>query len=136
MYDQGQGVAQNDAEAMKWYRLAADQGLAVAQFGLAAHYASGEGVPQNDAEVMKWLRLAADQGYDSAQFILGTKYAEGQGVPKDDVQAHMWFNLSAAQGDQGAVEYRDVVTKRMTPAQIAEAQKLARDWKPTTQPPR
>jgi len=63
-------------------------------------------------------------------------YANGQGVPQDDVRAHMWSNLSAAQGDQGAAKNRDIVAQHMTPAQTDEAQKLAREWKPTKQPPR
>jgi TPR repeat protein len=63
-------------------------------------------------------------------------YDSGWGVPQDYVKAHMWFNLSAAQGEQDAAEDRDKVAQRMTSAQIAEAQKLAREWKPTTQPHR
>jgi FOG: TPR repeat, SEL1 subfamily len=136
MYDNGQGVPQNDAEAVKWFRLAADQGDASAQFNLGTMYDKGEGVPQNYAEAAKWYRLAADQGDADAQYNLGIMYAKGQGVPQDYVSAHMWFNLSAAQGNQNAVKGRDITARRMTPAQIAEAQKLAREWKPTKQPPR
>ena len=62
-------------------------------------------------------------------------YAKGDGVPQDYVRAHMWFSLSAAQGEQSAVKGLEMAELRMTPAQIAEAQKLARDWKPATQPP-
>jgi uncharacterized protein len=66
-------------------------------------------------------------------------YNKGQGVPQDYVQAHMWFNLSAGRSPLGdvhdaAVQERDTVATKMTPAQIAEAQKLAREWKPTKQP--
>jgi TPR repeat protein len=57
-------------------------------------------------------------------------YAQGQGVPQDYVPAHMWFDLAAAQGEKDATELRDSLAKKMTPAQIAEAQKLAREWKP------
>jgi TPR repeat protein len=76
----------------------------------------------------------ADQGNAHAQFNLGAMYANGQGVPQDYVRAHMWFNLSAAQGEKNANKQRDLVAKRMTEAQIAEAQKLAREWKPTKGP--
>ena len=62
-------------------------------------------------------------------------YAEGRGVPQDFVSAHMWFNLAAAQGEKNAAEYREKVADGMTPAQTAEAQKLAREWKPTTAQP-
>jgi TPR repeat protein len=93
-------------------------------------YAKGQGVPVNYVEALKWFRLAADQGVASAQNNLGLMYANGWGVPQDYVRAHIWFNLSAAQGDQNAAETRDRILKRMTPAQIAEAQKLAREWQP------
>jgi TPR repeat protein len=130
MYFWGRGVPQNDAEALKWYRLAADQGNASGQYFLGRLYADGEGVPQNYAEALKWFRLAADQGDASTQYFLGLMYANGEGVPQDYVRAHMWFNLSAAKGDQVAARNRDNISKLMTPAQIAEAQKLAREWRP------
>jgi TPR repeat protein len=114
---------------VKWYRLAARQGNATAQFNLALIYANGRGVPQNYAEAVRY-RLAADQGDAEAQNNLGLLYAYGNGVTQDYVTAHMWFNLSAAQGDGEAVKSREAVARRMTPAQIAEAQKLAREWKP------
>ena len=117
---------QDDAQAAKWTRLAADQGNASAQYRLGLMYYNGRGVPQDYAEAAKWFRLAADQGYAYARYSLGVMYEHGQGVPQDDVQAHMWFNLAAAQGD----ENRDRVEKNMTSQQIAQAQELARNWKP------
>jgi TPR repeat protein len=60
-------------------------------------------------------------------------YAHGLGVPQDYVEAHMWLNLSAAQGDREAKKYRDWLAEKMTPSQIAEAQRLAREWKPKGQ---
>jgi uncharacterized protein len=63
-------------------------------------------------------------------------YAEGHGVPRDYVTAHMWFNLVAVNGDKDAVKALDEVAAKMTPAQVAEAQKLAREWKPTSTPAR
>jgi len=87
-------------------------------------------VPQNYTEAVEWFRKAADQGNAIAQQNLGVSYANGEGVPQDYVSAHMWFNLSAAQGDANAIKNRDIIAQRMTPAQIAEAQKLAREWKP------
>jgi TPR repeat protein len=123
-------VPQNDAEAVKWYRLAADQGDARAQFNLGFSYDNGRGVPQNHAEALKWFRLAADQGNANAQNDLAVMYAKGEGVPPDFVRAHMWFNLSAMRGEQRAAKNKDNIAKRMTPAQIAEAQKLVREWQP------
>jgi TPR repeat protein len=57
-------------------------------------------------------------------------YDNGEGVPQDNVTAHMWFNLAAANGFKEAVRNRDMVARYMTPAQVEEAQKLAREWKP------
>ena len=80
-------------------------------------------------------RPLAEQGNANAQYNLGTFYDNGLGVPLDKVRAYMWFSLSAAQGREGAAAFRDLIARRMTPAQIAEAQKLAREWKPNTQSP-
>jgi uncharacterized protein len=72
-------------------------------------------------------RLSKEDDDAGAQRNLGFMYYKGQGVPLNYVRAHMWFNLSAAQGDQAAVKSRDLVAQLITPAQIAEAQKLARE---------
>lgn len=131
MYDAGQGVPENDVEAAKLYRLAADQGLASAQVSLGIKYQLGEGVPENWADAVKWYRLAADQGDRGGQYVLGRMYADGRGVPENYVDAYKWFVLALAQGN-GLAEYdRDLLRGKMTPAQIAEAQKLAAEWKPT-----
>ena len=61
---------------------------------------------------------------------LGVMYAVGQGVPQDLARVHMWFSLAAAQGDESATKNQDISARRMTPAQIAQAQKLVREWKP------
>ena len=74
--------------------------------------------------------LAAEQGDAHGQSNLGLSYAKGEGVPQDYILAHMWFNLAAAQGNANAIKGRDMVAGAMTPAQIAEAQRLAREWKP------
>jgi uncharacterized protein len=124
------------ATASKHFRPLADQGIAAAQNNLGVLYENGQGVSQNYAEAAKWFRLAADQGSATAQFNLGLLYAKGQGVPQDYVLAHIWFNLSATQGNQAAKRDRDKAAQFMTMAQIVKAQRLAREWKPTTQPPR
>jgi TPR repeat protein len=123
----GQGVAQDYAEAAKWYRLAAEQGDASAQNSLAFMYDTGKGVKKDYAEAAKWYRLAAQQGNSSAQSNLGAMYANGQGVAQDYVKAHSWYQLSTLNGSTGAVKNRDIVAKQMTPQQIVDAQKLAQD---------
>jgi TPR repeat protein len=89
-------------------------------------------VPQDNAEAFGWYSKAADQGDAAAQYDLGLLYEEGQGVVKDYVQAHAWFFLAARQADSKALyaAARDRVASKMDPTQIAEAQRLARDWKP------
>ncbi|MGA7386653.1 MAG: hypothetical protein WBW99_01830 [Pseudolabrys sp.] len=87
------------------------------------------------ATAVRLIRPLAEQGDANAQYNLGVFYDNGLGVPQDKVRAYMWFNLSAAQGRDGAAAFRDLIARRMTSAQIAEAQKLAREWKPNTQSP-
>jgi hypothetical protein len=116
------------ATALRLLHPLADQGHAYAQFNLGLMYDYGWGVPQNYAEAVKWFRLAADQGNAGAQIKLGLMYQLGQGVPQDYIHAHMWLNLAAAQGYRFSAEERNSIANRMTPAQIAEAQKLAREW--------
>jgi TPR repeat protein len=124
-YDKG-----DYATALRLWRPLVEQGEARAQSNLGFMYDKGHGVPQDFVQAMAWYRKAAEQGEARAQFNLGLMYYNGQGVPQDYVQAHMWFNLSAANGNANAVKGRDIVAAKMTPAQIAEAQKLAREWKP------
>ncbi len=128
MYAEGQGVPQDNAEAVKWYRRAAEQNDAMAQHNLGHAYRTGKGVPQDTAEAVKWLRTAAEQGHDGAQCDLGVIYGKGRGVPQDYVLAHMWFRLAAAQGNEKAVQNRDLAEKRMTPVEMLKAERLAREW--------
>jgi uncharacterized protein len=127
MYAKGQGVSQNDAKAAKWFTKAADQDHAAAQSNLGLMYAKGRGVARSDAEAAKWFGKAAEKGLVEAQTILGLMYVEGRGVAQNYILAHMWFNLAAAQGGAGALANRDLLARMMTPAQIAEAQRLAQE---------
>jgi hypothetical protein len=125
-YYKGEGVAQDYKEAEKWFRLAAQQGYASAQSSLSVMYLN-----RNDyKEALKWVQLSADQGHASAQINLGHMYYNGQGVARDYVRAYMWVSLAALQGDPNAVNSRDLIARKMTPAQITEAQRLARERKP------
>jgi hypothetical protein len=122
--------------ASKWYRRAAEQGHVSSQYNLALNIFYGQGILQDYTEAVRWYRKAAEQGFAEAQYNLGFMYEKGMGVPQDYVQAHKWFNLAASrlQGKKRnvSVQNRNVVEKRITPAQVAEAQKLAREWKPKT----
>ena len=128
MHANGQGVPQDYSQAVAWYRLAAGRSHAVAQYNLGVLYDRGNGVPQDYSEASRLYSLAAEQGDSSAQNNLGVMYLRGDGVIQDYVAAHKWFNLSAAQGSEAARNNRDVVASKMTPADIAQAQRLAREW--------
>ena len=96
-------------EAVKWFRLSADQGNAEAQYYLAFMYDNGKGVTQDFKEAVKWHRLSAEQGNANAQTSLGFMYVLGQGVIQDDVYAHMWWNIEAEGGSSRAKKNRDKV---------------------------
>ena len=102
MYDIGEGVPENDAEAATWYRKAAEQGNDSAQWRLGAMYNYGWGVPEDDAEAVRWYRLAAEQGHASAQYNLGAMYDYGEGVPENDAEAATWYRKAAEQGNASA----------------------------------
>ena len=132
LYNEGAGVPQDYRQAKQWFEKAAEQGHAEAQVNLGTLYLQGNEAPQSDQMALFWFRRAAAQEDALAFAKLGLMYAQGQGVPQDFIQAHMWYNLAGANGEWKAAEARDSLAKRMTPAQIAEAQKLAREWKPKT----
>ena len=98
-YASGDGVPNNDQEAVKWFRLAAEQGHSEAQYFLAFHYQFGKGVDKNSVEAIKWYQSSAKQGDVLAQYDLGICYSGGHGVVKDALQAAKWFRLAAEQGD-------------------------------------
>ena len=83
-------------------------------------------------ETTDTLRASAEQGDATAQLVLAMGYEHGNGVPQDYVLAHMWYNLAASR-ETGEVRYqavqgRNIVAERMSADQLAEAQRLARDW--------
>ena len=130
-YGKGTGTPKDVKVGVKWMMKAAEQGQATAQVNLGMCYASGDGVAKNDVEAIKWWRKAAEQGLDQAQYNLGSCYLKGTGVIKDYVLAYMWLNLSAAAGDATPAKARDELAKEMSPEQIAKAQSMCREWKPS-----
>ena len=150
MYEDGKGVPAYDAEAVKWYRLAAAQGAVEAQFRLGVIYASkGRAVPTDDAEAMTWWSQAAERGHRHAQHNLGIMYTKGEtssggleafflydghsnfsqvngvGAPTDYVRAYAWLNLAAAQEFHASEKNRNSRRNIMTTEQIARAQELS-----------
>ena len=97
MYAAGRGVLPDEVKALVWFRRAAEQGDANAQYNLGVAYETGRGVTQDAAEAVRWFRTAAERGSASAQFALGDLYTRGAGVAQDNVTAYMWLSLAASQ---------------------------------------
>lgn len=138
LYYYGTGVPQDYVAAVNWYKESASQGNADGQFGLGLMYDTGFGVPEDQVAAASWYVKAANQGQTLAQIKLGDAYEDGEGVPQDYAEAHKWYNIAAPamesrkptnQGLNAAQLFRDNIAKKMTPNQIEEAQRLARDWK-------
>ena len=130
-YRQGLGVPPDMKESARWMQRAAQGGNAQAQYYIGTMYAMGEGgFPVDFKEAVRFFRLGAEQGHEGCMARLGSHYEFGEGVPQDYVVAHMWYHLASAAGDRDAAAIREEVALKMTPAQIAEARRLAQEWKP------
>lgn len=133
LYYAGEDVEQDDTEAVRWIKRAADQGYAPAQYNLGLLYFRSRGVLGDDVEAATWYRRAAEQGYAPAQGGLGYMLVYGAGVDEDYVLAYMWLEL-AGNGSTSDFTRRlyaqqlDELAQRMTPDQIVDAKRLARDW--------
>ena len=130
LYANGKGVTKDDAKARQWYDKAAVQGHTEAQVNLGVLLMYARGGQQDYKMAVYYLRLASNKGHDLAQRRLGELYERGEGVQQDYVKAYMWYSLGSAHGAEAGARLRDGLAKKMDPDQIAEAQKLAREWKP------
>ena len=135
MYIYGFGVPKDEKQALKWFKKSAESGYGHAQFNLALMYMEGKGTPQDKAKAWLWMKKAAAQGQSGALFYMGVTCRDGDGIRKDTVKALMYMDLAVDratkwdnQGDMLA--NRQALAKQMTPAQIAEAKRLAAEWKP------
>ena len=122
-------VPKDAAQAVAWYRKAAAQGDADAQYNLGVSYANGEGVPKNAAQAVTWCQKAAAQGQANAQFNLGEMYARGEGVAQDNVLAYAWLNLAAVSGNDQSVKRRDSYESKLSSVEKNKAQRLSSAWK-------
>jgi TPR repeat protein len=120
-------------EGARWLRMAAQARNAQAQFLLGKMHERGAGVEKNMKSAVAYYTDASDQNHTESQCRLGFLYATGNGVMKNNILAHKWWNIAAASGDDGARKCRDRVTTEMTFKELAEAQKLAREWAPKKQ---
>jgi uncharacterized protein len=131
MYVKGQGVDEDVAEATRWFRKAAEQGQGESQYSMGMRYQLGQSVTQDDKEAARWFKLAADQGIGAAAAALAKQCAVGEGVPQDLVEAYKWAAVAASLPDpnSGDATLRDLEGK-LTPAQLAKAQRRAKEFVP------
>ena len=132
LYFRGLGVERDPARALDWFAKAAAQGDPANQLRLGGLYLDDAAGAPDIARGLRWIRRAADQGFVEAQNRLGSIHAEGVVVPKEPVRADMWFYRSSMMGTEQAGERLAALAGEMTPAQIAEARRLADAWRPGT----
>lgn len=117
--------------SLKLLRQAGSQGNVTAQNLLGDMYKTGYlHIRSDPVESVKWYRKAADRLHRNAQFRLGQSYESGTGVTRNPVLAFMWYELAATGNHRQARHNRDRLAARMDDAQLAEARRLARDWRP------
>jgi TPR repeat protein len=131
-------AAGNYTRSVRILMVRAEQGDARAETYLGVMYLRGQGVPQNFEAAADWLHRAAESGAPAAQYFLGLMYDKGEGVAQDFVLAQAWLNLAVAHAEPGWrtgwVLIRDAVASKMSRAELAEAQRLALDWRPASAP--
>ena len=103
--NEGENIARNYSEALRWLRMASDSGYAPAQYLLGLMYYNGEGILENYEEAFNLFLKSAHQAYANAQFALGNMYYDGEGVPQDKVEADKWYQKAAEQGYFPSVEW-------------------------------
>lgn len=131
LYATGKGVKTDSDNMFKYYQQSAQNGYAPAQMAVGYLLETGTAkIPRNDAEAVKWYQKAAEQGDAGALYNLGLKYAKGEGVAQDYVLAYVCFNLASAAGNAQAAVMRNAAAALLSPNQLGEAQRLAREWRP------
>ena len=103
-----------------------------AQVILGGRYVNGRGIERDDVVAVEWYRKAAEQGNVRAQYSLGVMYETGQGISQDNVQAYLWYDLAASHPSveqEPSIKNRDIVVTQMIPEELAEAQRLVREWR-------
>jgi TPR repeat protein len=136
LFDFGFGVTQDNGEALTWYRRAAEHGSGAGARAVGDFYAKGRGVPADVVAAARWYRRGADRDDIQAQYKLAQMYFDGTGVTRDYSSAYVWYTLAASQAPlldnrKGLIELRNIAGARMTPEQVAEAERRVATWKPS-----
>ena len=130
LYMKDRGAPQDYKKALKWFSISAKQGNAFGLYAIGLMYDQGNGLPMDHEEAVNWYTKSAEHGFTDAQIKLGFIYSDyaSSGVPHDKIKAHMWFYIADLKGNEMAHDLSRMTSNKMTPQQIAEAQKLAREW--------
>jgi uncharacterized protein len=126
------GLPKDQKQAAYWYRRAAEQGLAEAQYSLGRLYATGKGVPRDEEQATMWVRAAASQGFPAAEARLGARYAAGNGTTQDDRLAYFWLTLAFLHGEKGSEKLRAAEAAKLKPADLNATDLQAQRWRPRT----
>ncbi len=132
-YDKGSGgVAQDYKQAASWFERAAEQGEVRAQSAIGYMYDIGQGVAADPKRAKTWYEKAAAKGNGFAQYNLGSMYGTGRGVERNELQAYVWFIIAEENRSNAAAatakQSRQLIESSLTPEQVAEGQRLAREW--------
>lgn len=136
MYQAGEGVEKDLGKAFSWFQKAANQGHLEATHNLAYLYDEGGGIPENNGKAIELYRKAAGMGFITSMLNLGIMYGQGDGVPVNNVEAYQWLDLArfyTRSSKDIQLKWRirgalDELKKKMSPADIAAAENLSRDW--------
>jgi TPR repeat protein len=121
IYKMGEMATQDDKEAFRWFKLAADKGYPPAQAYLGGMYYYGKAVPLNEKEAVKWFHLAAEQGNAYAQRLLANAYEGGFGIAKDPIKAYAWHEQLPFPKNAPLEQ----LAKKLTPEQISKGKEEA-----------
>ena len=120
----------DEAKAVEWYRKAAEQGLAEAQYNLGVMYLNGTGVAKDEAKAVEWYRKAAEQGLAMAQYNLGVMYLNGMGVAGDPITGYAWLSIAAKAGCVPASDALSKLRRAMSRSDVAVAERRAVELQP------
>lgn len=134
-YETGDGVPKDPAEALKWYRNAADLGNPEAQTALGQMYFKGDAIEQDFKLAAQWFQRAAQQGHHHAQGLLGRMYMKGLGVQEDNLEAYVWFILSKGNMDVGTYLSSKWIVEKLSSEERAEARRRANAFVPKKETP-
>jgi localization factor PodJL len=130
MFERGEGVPADLAQARQWTERAAAAGNSRAMHDLGVFFARGEGAPLDEAAAFRWFRQAAELGVEDSQFNLGVLYQQGRGTSVNGAEALFWFLVVGANGDADARARAATLEAQLSPSEVAQARARAEAFRP------